>query len=80
MIIQPGTRLEEALPLPWHMEEMWSGTGITAANGARVLRIQKNNPITERLIGEWIIRCVNAYGLRAIEDWWAEMAAKETSE
>lgn len=71
------TRLEDEYPLPWTFEEMWSGSGITAANGKRVVIIRKGTSFrsitAEHLLAEWIVRCVNESGSAVIAQWWAEL-------
>lgn len=68
--------LEDAYPLPWAWVETWTGTEIVAANHKRVVMVAKgragNRIAEERLLADWIVRCVNRTGLAEIARWWLE--------
>lgn len=76
-------RLEDAFPLPWRLEETWTGSLILDANSNRVFKLSRGQSeqriIEEKLLADWIVRCVNSAGASEIERWWAEMAAEASA-
>jgi hypothetical protein len=70
------TRIEDAYPFPWRWQEEWTGTAIVAANNKRVVLITKgrasNRIDEERVLAEFIIRCVSTSAHLVLKEWWDE--------